>query len=144
MKYYYFAYGSNMNHEQMKSRCPTASFLGRGKLKGYKFVYDGYSVTRDGAVANVIKANGYVTEGALFEVDDACIKNLDHYEGSPKSYQRKVVLVEDDTGKSYHAFIYLREPQKLGQPSDEYRNVILKGARECGLSEEYIKDYIEV
>ena len=55
MKKYYFAYGSNMNHKQMKSRCPDSHFLKRAYLEGYKFAYDGYSKTRNGAVANIIE-----------------------------------------------------------------------------------------
>ena len=32
----YFAYGSNLNHFQMKRRCKDSIFLKRYELKGYK------------------------------------------------------------------------------------------------------------
>lgn len=47
---YYFGYGSNINHEQMKIRCPNAKFIKKVFLKNYKFVYDGYSKSHKGAV----------------------------------------------------------------------------------------------
>ena len=53
---YYFAYGSNMNHEQMKKRCPSGKFITRALLSGYKYVYDGYSSSGKGAVSNIIKS----------------------------------------------------------------------------------------
>lgn len=68
----YYAYGSNMNHKQMKERCPDSRFLKRVYLKGYRFVYDGYSVIRKGPVANIIETkNGDdVVWGGLFEISE--------------------------------------------------------------------------
>ena len=31
----YVAYGSNLNKEQMRYRCPTAKFVGTGIIEGY-------------------------------------------------------------------------------------------------------------
>lgn len=140
---YYFAYGSNMNHEQMKNRCSIARFITRAKLEDYKFVYDGYSSTRKGAVANIIKSDDNVVEGGVFEVDDNCMKKLDSYEGYPNSYQKETLEVKDESGLHYQAFVYVRQPLRVGKPSKEYRNVILQGARDCGLSENYIKTFIK-
>ena len=94
---YYFAYGSNMNLDQMRKRCSSGfKFLCRVKLKDYKFVYDGYSENRKGAVANIIKSNNDIVWGGLFEVNKDCIEKLDFYEGYPNSYNRIIVKVEDD------------------------------------------------
>ena len=35
----YFAYGSNLNHFQMKRRCKDSVFLKKYELKGYKLTY---------------------------------------------------------------------------------------------------------
>lgn len=139
---YYFAYGSNMNLEQMKQRCPDARFLKRSYLKGYKFVYDGHSLTRNGAVANVVKFNKGVVWGALFEADNICIENLDRYEGYPTNYQKKSIEVKDDQDNKYQALIYLRKPQSEGTPSDEYRKIVLKGASDCELPKDYVETFI--
>ena len=34
----YFAYGSNMDQEQMRQRCPEAAFVGTASLPGYMFI----------------------------------------------------------------------------------------------------------
>ena len=37
----YFAYGSNLNHFQMKRRCKDSIFLKKYELKGYKLNFRG-------------------------------------------------------------------------------------------------------
>ncbi len=144
MTKYYFAYGSNMNFNQMNKRCPDARFITKAKLNGYKFVYDGYSKKRKGAVANIVEFKDKIVEGAVFEVKDDCIKKLDSHEGYPNSYQRKTVEVQGSDGNSYKAIVYLRNPLQVGQPSCEYKSIVLQGANDCGLSQSYIKEFIMV
>lgn len=60
---YYFAFGSNMNHKQMKERCPNSKFIKRVYLENYKFVYDGYSYTRRGPVANIVESQEEIVWG---------------------------------------------------------------------------------
>lgn len=36
---YYFAYGSNMNLDQMAYRCPAASVVENVKLEGYRLIF---------------------------------------------------------------------------------------------------------
>lgn len=139
---YYFAYGSNMNLEQMKKRCPSAVFLKKVRLKGYKFVYDGCSSLRKCAVANIVRSENDTVWGALFEVDSECIDSLDRYEGFPFSYQKETLEVIDEQNRKYDALVYVREPQMIVKPSDEYRNVVLDGAKNCELPKDYIARFI--
>ena len=139
---YYFGYGSNMNHEQMKIRCPNAKFIKKVFLKNYKFVYDGYSKSRKGAVGNIVKSNGQIVWGGLFEIDEICRKRLDKYEGYPIAYDRKYFDLIDDNGNEFTSIVYLREPKHLGKPTSEYREIIKKGAVDCNLPEEYVEKYL--
>lgn len=141
---YYFAYGSNMNQSQMKVRCKNFSlrFIKKVYLEGYRFVYDGDSPSRQCAVANVVKDEKCRVWGALYEIDENYLSALDRYEGYPIYYQRKKEEVKDVDGAKYSAWFYFREPKEEGQPSDEYREVVFQGAKECNLPEEYIKKYI--
>ncbi len=136
----YFAYGSNMNHKQMAERCPGSCFVKRVYLEGYKFIYDGYSNTRKGAVANIIEENGNIVWGGLFEIKEDDLRSLDRYEGYPKSYDRKIEKLIDGVGDVYDAWIYFRIGQKQGQPSEDYRNIVIKGAYDCNLYQEYIRN----
>ena len=41
MKKYYIAYGSNLNVQQMKFRCPTARVVGTSVIRNYELLYKG-------------------------------------------------------------------------------------------------------
>ncbi len=64
----YFAYGPNMDLKQMEGRCKDSKFIKVVFLKGYRFVYDGYSKMRNAAVGNIVKDDHSIVYGALFEI----------------------------------------------------------------------------
>lgn len=144
---FYFAYGSNMNFKQMEERCGKDGFkfIGRAYLEGYSFVYDGYSNSRNGAVANIVKSDNKNEKvwGGLFEINQECLNKLDTYEGYPHSYNRKEIKVIDDFNNEYKAWIYLRDSKERGEPSENYRNIVIQGAKDCGLPEDYINYYLK-
>lgn len=138
---YYFAYGSNMNHKQMKERCPGGTFIGSAHLNNFDLVFDGYSKTWDGPVANIIQMSGAEVFGGLFRIDVPSRNALDKAEGYPKNYNREEKLVEDGVGNKYQALVYFRSPLKPGDPPPACMKAVLDGARDCGLSEVYIAKY---
>lgn len=142
----YFAYGSNMNFEQMNERCPGGHvFLKRAFLRGYRFVYDGYSNYRKGAVANIVETReeNDIVWGALFEINSECLSKLDSYEGYPYFYDRKEVIVQDDEGNQYRTIVYLRTGKDESNPSESYKNIIIRGAKDCGIPDEYIEKFLD-
>ncbi|WP_340695852.1 gamma-glutamylcyclotransferase family protein [Hydrogenobacter thermophilus] len=144
---YYFAHGSNMSQRQMKERCKEGKFktLGRAFLRGYRLVFDGYSISWDGSVANLVPLEGGIVWGVLYEVSEECIKKLDECEGVSSGYYKRVkVEVHSEDGKSFMAYTYLREPLEEGKPSREYIETLLEGAEAVGLPEEYVNKYIRV
>ncbi|PIP73132.1 MAG: hypothetical protein COW88_02890 [Candidatus Lloydbacteria bacterium CG22_combo_CG10-13_8_21_14_all_47_15] len=139
----YFAYGSNMNHAQMVERCPGAKFLFCARLGEYKFQYDGHSKKRGGPVANIKHSQEDYVCGGIFQVNDAHRAALDCWEGHPNSYSRTNITASDLNGDLYETFTYLRLDEKeVGTPAKEYRDIVLQGAHDCGLSDEYIQKYI--
>lgn len=135
---YYFAYGSNMSHAQMQQRCPSSKFIKHAILCGYRFVFDGYSRKWNGSVANVIESPDEVVWGGIFEINKDNLAALDCYEGYPESYDRKLATVRDGEGNEIEAILYCRAPKKIGRPASDYLNIIIEGANDCGLPEEYI------
>jgi gamma-glutamylcyclotransferase (GGCT)/AIG2-like uncharacterized protein YtfP len=109
---YYFAYGSNLNKEQMMSRCPYAIPVARVKLHGYQLTFN--------RVADIVEEEQAITWGAIYTVFPEDLKNLDRYEGYPKLYDKIPVVVEDDKGHSYQAFAYVLTIKGLNEPSDGY------------------------
>jgi len=150
---YYFAYGSNMDENQMADRVGKGNFekICVAKLEGYRFAYDGKSQNWDNkAVANIIKSNGDVVWGVLYKVGnnrDKFWQSLDGSEGYREdgsgAYSGAVVEVLGEDGKTYKAWTYLRkEPAEPGEPSERYRKQIIKAAYHHGLPEEYIEEYL--
>jgi len=77
---YYFAYGSNMNIEQMSYRCPDAVPIGSAVLMDYIVVERQY--------ADIERKPGALVNGLLWEISDKSLRALDRYEGYPKFYIR--------------------------------------------------------
>ena len=142
---YYFAFGSNMSEQQMKERCgeKNYNFITIGLLKDYKFVYDGYSKKRNGAVANVVKDDNSYVLGVIYKIDQKALYILDKHEGyNNKVYDRDVLIISGNDNKVYEAYTYYRTDKKTGLPSEEYRETVKLGAKEHGIPEEYIDKYI--
>ncbi|MEI8011682.1 MAG: gamma-glutamylcyclotransferase family protein [Candidatus Omnitrophota bacterium] len=137
---YYFAYGSSMEHHRLLVEiCPGARFLGPVLLDDYCLIFDGYSAPWGGPVANIDVSPGDVVCGGLFEITAENLAALDTGEGYPRYYSRREVEVRDLAGsKRFTAQTYVRDPQPTGLPAKKYMMAVIKGARDCGLPEEYI------
>lgn len=131
----YFAYGSNMLESRLKDRVPSAVPIGIGTLKDMKVLMNKRSV--DGsAKANLVDSPGDVVYGVLYRINAAERPDLDKAEGGYYCQSIEVLLAENIV----EAFVYIS--QKLtGEPVayDWYRDLIMKGARENGLPEDYIE-----
>jgi gamma-glutamylcyclotransferase len=141
---FYFAYASNMNLAQMKRWCPASRFFKTVLLEGFRFVYDGFSVPWDGAVGNIVKGDGEGVWGALFEITESNRITLDAFEGYPRAYDRREVEVKDRDGNAYRAMTYFRTGRALGKPHPDYEKVVLDGAKECALPEDYVERNLRV
>ncbi|WP_322354106.1 gamma-glutamylcyclotransferase family protein [Paratractidigestivibacter sp.] len=127
----YFAYGSNMDVEQMTRRCPSALFTGAAVLKGWEFAIDA------GGFATIVEGEGSV-EGALWMLSAADELALDHYEGvEGGSYEKRHVKVDGDFGHGTAlAHVSLRTPASMKTHRAAYMDRVRRGAEGCGLSDE--------
>lgn len=140
----YFAYASNMHQAQMKRWCPASRFLQAAALPGFRFVYDGLSVTWDGAVGNIVAAENETVWGALYEITARDRLTLDSFEGYPRNYDHKDVDVAARDGRIYRAMTYYRTGRPLGKPHPDYERIVLDGAKESGLPDEYVDRALRV
>ena len=140
---YYFAYGSNLCKRQMKERCPKSIYLMRATLPGFRFVYDGNSDKRKGAVGNILPSVGESVKGVIYEIDETEKVVLDKCEGVPSSYQSRIIEVLGQNGEKYHCLVYSRSGRVEGKPSEEYKNIVLEGALESGLDMDYVVRYLK-
>jgi len=127
----YFAYGSNMDGEQMVTRTPWARRVGWGRLKDWRLEFRG--------VADVREVKGAEVLGALWQITPADLSRLDRYEGYPSLYDRQVVEVETLQGRR-NAIVYVmtgiggrRATTNLSPPSRWYLDGIRQGYRQLQL-----------
>ena len=102
---YYFAYGSNMNLEQMKYRCPAAEVVENVRLENYRLAFRGRAPGN--GVATVLPEKGSCVEGVLWKITEACEKNLDFYEGFPSFYGKESIRVKNQDGVEKEVFVYM-------------------------------------
>ena len=132
----YFAYGSNLNPEQIRRRIPEARAVGRATLRGWKLVERLY--------ADIERSRGSRVEGVLYLVTKTELHRLDLYEGYPSVYNCVKVIVHAELMGSrairyrVPAFTYAMTPEtrklREGKPyPDGYRITCATGARYWGL-----------
>ena len=127
----YFAYGSNMNRQQMERRCPQNELLGVAVLAGYRFLIGerGYATLTDDPAASVM--------GALYRISVSDEEELDRCEGVAMGCYRKACLKVSFDGGQYEALTYLDDRTKPAPPREGYMARILAGARQLGLPAGY-------
>ena len=126
----YFAYGSNLNHYQMKKRCKDSKFLKNFDLKGFKLTFR--SIYRAADIE--IKKDSIVT-GALFEISKNDEKKLDLYEDFPTLYKK---LYFTDNNKKVMTYYMVRKSPFM-YPRELYLNTIKQGYKDCKLNTKYLK-----
>ncbi len=143
-KRYYLAYGSNLNLEQMKRRCPTAVKVGTAIIENYRLMFKG---SGSGNYLTVEKANGHYVPVGVFIIQPRDEHSLDIYEGYPNFYYKKEikVVLKDSEGDDtpIEAFAYImHEKFTLGEPSQRYVNTVLEGYKTFGFDKSLIEEAI--
>lgn len=136
----YFAYGSNMDVQQMAARCPGAIRKKPAVLHDYKLTERLY--------ADIDECAGKAVSGLLWSISEKDLESLDKYEGFPTFYTRKTVnvWVETSTGSRMQpALVYIMTPEakkrRDGKPYKEfYRNLCSRAARAAGIPDEFMAE----
>lgn len=130
----YFAYGSNINLDQMARRCPAAQAITPVTLNGYQLVFRGRM--GNNGVATIVPNLTKQVKGLLWEITPACERALDQYEGFPTLYGKQNVKVMDKDGKAYTvmAYVMTREFElEPAYPSMSYYTGIAQGYAQNGI-----------
>lgn len=134
----YIAYGSNLNMEQMKRRCPTAKLVGTGTLENCALDFRCMSSQ---AFATIHPQNGAYVPVAFWEIDQAAEGALDIYEGYPRFYYKQTLPLSQADGREREAMVYVMNDEAIpGTPSRHYVQTIYQGYIDAGLNiEEFEK-----
>tara|TARA_Y100000741_G_scaffold358167_1_gene336946 strand:- start:489 stop:896 length:408 start_codon:yes stop_codon:yes gene_type:complete len=125
----YFAYGSNLNRQQMKRRCKDSKFLKKYILKDYVLNFRSKY-----KVADIEKKKKSFIPGALYEISKSDELKLDIYEDFPILYNKMYFKI-----KNKKIMTYTMNLKSLFRfPSERYLNTIKKGYKDCGLDKNYL------
>lgn len=122
----YFAYGSNLNKEQMTKRTPFASSVGQAYIDGWRLVFRG--------VADIEPHEGGTLAVGLWNITKPDEENLDIYEGYPRLYRKEEIL---------GMMTYRMNSVEIVPPYEDYFNTILQGYKDFGLDTKLLYDALD-
>ena len=125
----YFAYGSNLNHFQMKRRCKDSKFLKKIKLKDFRLTFR--SKYR---AADIEPKKNSIVPGGLFDISKIDEKQLDVYEDYPFLYKKYYFNYYNKKVMTY----IMTKKTKFRYPTERYLNVIKRGYKDCKLEKKYL------
>jgi gamma-glutamylcyclotransferase (GGCT)/AIG2-like uncharacterized protein YtfP len=125
----YFAYGSNLNHFQIKRRCKDSIFLKRINLQNFRLTFR----SKYRAADIDFKKNSLIP-GALFEISRSDEKKLDIYEDYPILYKKYYFTYY---GKKVMTYNMVKKSEFM-YPTTRYLNIIKKGYKDCNLDKKYL------
>ena len=120
----YFAYGSNLNHFQMKRRCKDCIFLKKYEIKGYKLNFWGKYRSAD-----IEKKKNSIVQGALYEISKSDENKLDVYEDFPVLYKKMYFNYYNKKVMTY----IMSNKTVFRYPTEKYLNTIKQGYKDCKL-----------
>ena len=137
----YFAYGSNLNWQQMKKeRCPGSKYVKPHILKGYKLIFSHRNPNNKYGHANIEKNKNFSVPGAIWSLTKEHEKTLDEYEAvnfDPPYYQKEYLSWK---GKKF--LVYIQKIYTKRKPSYSYLHTIIQGYKDCSLDVNYLKKRI--
>ena len=128
---YYFAYGSNLHHLQMKRRCTKCRYVKKIILHNYSLAFR----SKYGA-ADIERKMGKKVYGALYLISKHAEKRLDIYEEYPTMYKKMFFKY----GKKKVMTYIMPRKTKLVPPRTQYLNIIKQGYKDCKLNLKSLND----
>ena len=119
----YFAYGSNMNQEQMEYRCLNSRPLGKVSLLGYRFIINSRGV------ATIIPHNYSTVYGVLWLINLKHELTLDYFEGVKKKIYFKKYCYITYLNQRVLSLVYIAFNKVIGNPRKGYLEKVIDGEK---------------
>jgi gamma-glutamylcyclotransferase (GGCT)/AIG2-like uncharacterized protein YtfP len=127
---FYFAYGSNLHHQQMKKRCPNCKFIKKIILHNYFLTFRSKY-----GVADIQRKKGKKVFGGLYIISKSAEKRLDIYEEYPILYKKMYFKYYGKKVMTY----FMPKKDKLVRPTTRYLNIIKQGYKDCNINLKSLK-----
>ncbi len=140
---WYFGYGSNMNRSVFLERRRMRPLETRtGYLDDYRLCFNLPVGRGERGVANLEPGAGARTHGVLYRLSAEQADHLDRTEGVPSGVYRRISVSVVAGAVRVGAFTYLSRHTRTRtrrKPSARYLGLLLEGARQHGLPDDYVR-----
>jgi gamma-glutamylcyclotransferase (GGCT)/AIG2-like uncharacterized protein YtfP len=134
----YAAYGTNLDPDQMRERCPHSPSRGAGWLVGWRLTFGGEDLGWEGAVATVVEDLGDQVFVMVYDVPEQDEDALDTWEGADSGLYRKIrVRVQTLSGEEL-CWLYVLDGYEGGLPSARYLGLMADAAEKAGAPDDYV------
>ena len=136
----YAAYGTNLDPDQMRERCPHSPSRGAGWLVGWRLTFGAEDLGWEGALATVVEDVGDQVFVMVYDVSPQDEEALDHWESASTGLYRKIrVRVQTLTGDEL-CWLYVLDGYEGGLPSARYLGLMADAAEAAGAPDDYVRE----
>ncbi len=132
----YFAYGSNLDADQMSERCPGSQALFRARLHDHRLDFTHFSRRWQGGAADVVPHEGGVVWGVVYELSTLDLGRLDRFE---TGYDRLDLEVHDDADTAHPALSYTVRSKRSFRPSPAYLQKMVTWSERWDFPDPYVE-----
>lgn len=138
---WYFAYGWSMDKSLMRRCIRNWMDSRRAGLSGFRLVFDVYSASWKGGVANLEEDESSKVYGVAYKISLEQLKELDRFEGVPQRAMRRSIEIEVEGIGKVKAVTHVAINPRKGPvyPSKEYLSAMLRGVKQHDLGEEALR-----
>lgn len=135
----YAAYGTNLDPEQMRHRCPHSPVRGVGWLEGWRLTFGGEDVGWEGALPTLVEEPLSSVYVMLYDVPDLDEKVLDEWESYPL-LRDKIRLRVTTLDGDLLAWVYTLRAYEGGLPSCRHLGLMAEAAEAAGAPQDYLDE----
>ena len=136
---YYFAYGSNLNKDQMYCRCPESRKIGSFILNGYRLLFRKHHKNGN-CYLTIEKAADESVPIGIFEISDNDEKTLDKREGVETDCYKKEYIDIIFNGENINGLVYIMVNPKKAAPQNDYYERVKQGYNDFGFDLSYLEE----
>jgi gamma-glutamylcyclotransferase (GGCT)/AIG2-like uncharacterized protein YtfP len=136
----YAAYGSNLDPEQMHTRCPHSPSRGTGWLEGWRLTFGGEEFGWEGSLATVVEDPSDRVFVMLYDVPRPDESTLDEIEFATTGLYKKIRVRVATLDGTPVAWLYVLDGYEGGLPSARYLGVMADAAEGAGAPDDYVAE----
>lgn len=135
----YFAYGSNMLFSRLRERCSSAELVGVAELLDHELRWHKRSSKDNSGKCDVVACLGKRVIGVLYRIEYSDREDLDRAEGLGRGYEEiEAHVLHDGNNVIAKAYQATTTDESL-TPYGWYKALVIAGAQENGLPQDYVE-----